>query len=160
MKLNRLHRHSALAPRTGRGSSLPECVSVIALVIPVVVSITMVAIEASHACLISTKMTQGAHMAARALASQYDSNPAVQFDLAMQQSVLSNVRIDSYVVDNSQFELNSNSWNTASCPPTVSVVCKYLPGVGKPALAAFPSYDPLGVGSSFGIKAKATWSLQ
>jgi Flp pilus assembly protein TadG len=130
-----------------------------AIFVPIIVLIVLVVVQASIACVISSKMTQGAHLAARALATQYGNNPSIAIDKTMQQTILTNVRLQNYVADNSQFELDDNSWRTTATPPTVTVTCNYLPGVGNPPLAPFPSFDPLGLGKSFKISAAATCRL-
>ncbi len=146
-------------PRSTCGAAVADTVATMVIFVPLIVLIVLVTIQASIACVISGKMTQGAHLAARALATQYGTTPSIAVDSNMQQAVLTNVRIQNYVADNGQFELNNTSWQTTATPPTVTITCNYIPGVGNPPLAPFPTFDPLGLGKSFKIKATATCRL-
>lgn len=146
--------------RTCKGAAVAEAVATIAIFVPIIVLIVLVTIQSSIACIISTKMSHGAHLAARALAAQYGTTQSIAVDGAQQQTILTNVRIANYVADNSQFELSSSSWQTTAVPPTVTVTCTYVPGVGTPPLSPFPTFDPLGLGGFFRIKSSATCRLQ
>lgn len=160
---SRPYRRRALPSSSIRpkgGAAVTETVATMVIFVPIIVLIVLVVVQASIACVISSKMTQGAHLAARALATQYGTNPSIAADKAMQQSILTNVRLQNYVTDNSQFDVDDSSWQTTTTPPTVTVTCTYLPGVGNPPLAPFPSFDPLGLGRSFKISAAATCRLQ
>lgn len=145
--------------RQPSAAAVADTVATMVIFVPLIVLIVLVTIQASIACVISGKMTQGAHLAARALATQYGTTPSIAVDSTMQQSVLTNVRIQNYVADNGQFEFSNTSWQTTATPPTVTVTCNYIPGVGNPPLAPFPTFDPLGLGKSFKIKATATCRL-
>lgn len=159
-----IQSHQKIIPARGlresRGAALAEAVATIAIFVPIIVLIVLVTIQSSIACVISAKMAHGAHLAARALAAQYGTTQSISVDSVQQQKILTNVRIPSYVADNSQFELSSTSWQTTAVPPTVTVSCSYIPGVGTPPLPAFPTFDPLGLGRLFKIKSSATCRLQ
>ena len=129
--------------RPPSAAAVADTVATTVIFVPLIVLIVLVTIQASIACVISGKMTQGAHLAARALATQYGTTPSIAVDGTMQQSVLTNVRIQNYVADNGQFEFNNTSWQTTATPPTVTVSCNYIPGVGNPPLAPFPTFENL-----------------
>lgn len=147
--------------RFAGGGTLVESVAAIALILPLVVLVIFVTIEASQAYVICRSLNQGAYLAARELANCYKSDPSIQWDRAKQESmVYSNIRIPNMISSNSQFTCTSSDWKLTSSPPTVRVVVRYLGGQGSPALPSFPNPDPLKLGSSFVISSSATYGLQ
>lgn len=145
--------------RRRRAAVLAEAVAAMAVFIPVIVLIVMGTVEASIGYVISAQLTRAANLAARGLAGEYSTNPGIASNTAQQKAVFSNVRIPGYVMDNSQFEVPAGGWKTVGVPPTVTVNCTYIPGVGNPPLRAFPSFDPLNLGTAFRIKVQATYRL-
>ncbi|PWT99465.1 MAG: hypothetical protein C5B53_05340 [Candidatus Melainabacteria bacterium] len=143
-----------------RGAALVDAAVGFAAIFPFLLVVCLVMVEASYAYIINRNMQQGACLAARGLAFYYQSNPEVVTTPAEQQAIFSSVRIPGYVADNSQFSIPQGGWNTAGTPPTVTVVCTYIPGKGTPPLASFPNPDPLGLGSAYRVSCPATYRLQ
>lgn len=121
------------------GNVLIEAVVGIALILPISVLSILVALEASHAFVISRGMTEGAGLAQKALAMEYRTNKNVVTDSNVQQSIYSNIRIRDLIHDNSQFEIDR--WNLDTDPKTVSVRISYIPGAGTPPLEPFQEVD-------------------
>ena len=145
--------------RRNKGSLLVEAVSALAMMSPIFLIMIFVVIEASQAYVIATAMTEGAGLASRALADYYQTNPEVVYTSSEQQAIFANIRIPGKISSNAQFSIPTGGWNLTSSPPTVTVVCSYLPGQGSPALGPYPSIDPLGLGSRFVVSSSATYSL-
>lgn len=143
--------------RRKKGSVLVESVIAISIILPLTVSIILVALEVTHAFFIAGGMTQAAVLACRALASEYRINRAIVTDTAAQQSVFNNVRIPNLVHSNSQFEILG--WNLAQDPKTVTVKITYISGAGTPPLAPFPSTGTLNLDSLFRISQAITYRL-
>lgn len=153
---------SRMGNRHGRsvgGSLLVEAVSALAMLSPVFLVMIFVVIEASQAYVIGTAMTQGAGLAARALADYYQTNPEVVYSSSEQQAVFTNIRIAGMISSNAQFSIPPGGWNLTATPPHVTVVCSYLPGQGSPTLGSYPSIDPLALGTRFVVSSSATYSL-
>lgn len=132
----------------------------LATLTPVLLAATLVVIEASKVYSIGTSMMNGANLAAASLANYYHTNPAVVTDTYAQQQVFNNIRISQMIASNRQFSIPPGGWNLTANPPRVTVVCTYLPGQGTPALPAFPTVDPLKLGSKFTISESATYALK
>jgi Flp pilus assembly protein TadG len=127
----------------------------LALLLPIIVTCTFVIIEASQGFAIARDLQIGAELAARALATEGSSQGQV---LATQQTIFSNIVIPNRIVDSSQFS-PAPYFNHSASPPTVTVYVQYKStGTKKPP--TFPNPDPLNLGSTFVIKAQATYRLQ
>lgn len=145
--------------RAKRGAILVEAVSALGLMTPLFVLVIFVVMQASQAYVINASMAEAAAVAARALADYYQTNPEVVTNVAEQQAIFSTITIPGMVTGNSQFSIASGGWNLTSTPPKVTVTVSYLPGQGSPALAPYPVFDPLKLGSKFVISASSTYSL-
>lgn len=143
--------------RNSRGGILAETVAGMALVLPIMVVVIFVSLEAGYAFVITRSMNEGANLAARSLANEYLSNKNIDTDTTAQQAIFSNIRIPQMIHANSQFEIVA--WNTTQVPKTVTVRVSYLSGAGTPALPPFPNPDFLGLGNAFVIKSAATYRL-
>lgn len=137
---------------------LAETISALSIIAPIMLMMIYAVVEASQAYLIASAMNNGAALAARALADYYQTNPEVVYTNSEQQAIFSNIRINGKIADNSQFTIPAGGWNLSSNPPTVTVVCSYLPGKGSPSLPPYPALDPLKLGS-FIVSSSATYSL-
>ncbi|MBS1996795.1 MAG: hypothetical protein JSS86_10810 [Cyanobacteria bacterium SZAS LIN-2] len=146
--------------RSTRGTTLSEAVMSLATLTPVLLAVTLVVIEASKVYSIEASMKNGANLAAASLANYYHTNPGVVTDPDAQQQVFNNIRISQMIASNSQFSIPAGGWNLTANPPRVTVLCTYLPGQGSPALPAFPTIDPLKLGSRFTISESATYALK
>jgi hypothetical protein len=143
-----------------RGAVLVDATAGFVIVFPLLVAVLLIMVEASYAYVINRNMQEGAALAARGLAIFYQTNPEVVTTTSEQQAIFSAIRIPNYLADNSQFSIPAGGWNTAGTPPTVTVVCTYLPGKGSPALAPFPNPDPLGLGALYRVSCKSTYRLE
>ena len=127
---------------------------------PIIVLVIFVALEAGYAFVLAKSLSEGAGMASRALAYEYRANPQIATDSTSQQAIFSRIRIENVISGNEQFEIPSGGWQVSAEPKTVTVVVKYLPGKGSPALPAFPDPDPLNLGSAFTVAVTSTYRLQ
>lgn len=155
-------RNGALrASRRSKGAILVEASSAMVVMFPLLVLVIFVTLEASYAYVIGRNMNNAAFLAARALGNRYQQNPNIVTDTAAQQAIFSSIRIPNMVSGNGQFQIppGNAGWNTASSPPTVTVVVTYTPGMGTPALPAFPNPDPLKLGAAFRISSSASYRL-
>lgn len=149
------------ARRAARGSSLVEAVASLALMLPSMVLVVFVTMEASQAYVICRSLNQGAYLAARELANYYKNDPSIQWDRSKQESIVySHIRIPNAISGNAQFICAASDWSMTSSPPMVRVVVQYRGGQGSPALPPFPNPDPLRLGSRFVISSSATYGLQ
>ncbi|MBI4533789.1 MAG: pilus assembly protein [Candidatus Melainabacteria bacterium] len=143
--------------RTPQGVSIAEAAASLGLLLPLVILVVFVILEASYAYLIKTSLSQAARQAARDLAIAYGQNSQVATSRALQDSmVFSNIQISKMVTSTQQFD--NPVFNAAADPPTVSVTVRYLSG--QYGLPVFPNPDPLNLGSSFIITASSTYRLE
>lgn len=151
-------RGSAVAKaRKQRGFTIAEAGASMALLLPLVIMLVFVVLEASYAYLIKTSMSQAAREAARDLAIAYGQNPAIASDRSLQDSlVFNNIRIPKMVASSQQFE--DPVFDTAGNPPTVSVRVRYMGG--QFGLPQFPNPDPLNLGSGLVIDGTNTYRLE
>ena len=122
------------------------------------VATLLVSLEATHAYVIARGLMEGAMLSSRALASEYRQNPNIVSDTTAQQNIFSNIRLSNLIHDNSQFQIVN--WQLDTDPKTVCVRVTYIPGAGDPALPAYPSIDPLGLGGGFRISQTSTYRLR
>ncbi|MDR3617409.1 MAG: hypothetical protein P4L53_27890 [Candidatus Obscuribacterales bacterium] len=119
--------------------------------VPLLVLIALVAIEAAKAYEISRDLQIGASLAARALASSGSLTTQQQ-----QSQILSDIQVGKNVVDPSQFY--SVIWQRNTTPPTVTVFVQSV-STGPQKPPHFPDPDPLNLGSQFVMKAQSTFRL-
>jgi len=127
------------------------------LLLPLMITMIFVVLEASYAYTIRTSLAEGAREAARDLAIAYGQNPSVATDRSLQNSlVFDTIRITNMINSSTQFD--DPVFNTASDPETVSVNVRYTSS--QNGLPPFPNPDPLNLGSSFQISAQSTYRLE
>jgi Flp pilus assembly protein TadG len=142
--------------RSRKGALLAEGVAAMAILLPILIVVLFVAIEASHAYLIKSSLSEAAREASRGLAVEYGKNPAIATDRSMQDSrVFDRVRIYNMVADSAQFD--NPVFKTTADPPTVEVRVKYTGG--QYGLPPFPNPDPLNMGDSLIIAGHAGYRL-
>lgn len=140
-----------------RGSSIVEAAVSMVIIIPIVIMILFVGMEASQAYLIKEALTQGAREAARNLSVAYGQDSNIQFDRAQQDAlVFNNIRMASIINASAQFD--NPVWNPNSSPPTVAVTVHYTSG--QNGLPVFPNPDPLNLGPRFQVNGSSTYRLE
>ncbi|MGD9682769.1 MAG: hypothetical protein AB7W16_16385 [Candidatus Obscuribacterales bacterium] len=144
--------------RTSRGSLLAESVVAIAVMLPVTILTVLIALEASHAFILSRGMTEGAVIAARALSYEYKTNKSVVTDSDAQQAIFSNIRMANLIHDNSQIQIVN--WQLTDEPKTVTVKVTYIPGAGTPPLPPFPTVPCIDLPGSYRICQFVTYRLK
>lgn len=135
------------------GGVLAEAVAVTSFLLPIVVFLAMVIVQATFAYIIDRDLQIAAGLAARALAEQGVPQNGQQ---VTQDIVFSNIKIANSVVDPSQFT-PAPVYNFSANPPTVTVFVQYKSTGIQPVT---PIPDPLNLGKLFIIKAQATYRLQ
>lgn len=139
--------------RRASGGVLAESVAVTSFLLPVLVFLAMVIIQATNAYMIDRDLQIAAGLAARALAEQGVPKHGQQ---VTQDIIFTNIKITNSVVDPSQFS-PAPVYNFSSSPPTVTVFVQYK-STGIQPVSPIP--DPLNLGKLFIIKAQATYRLQ
>lgn len=139
--------------RRGSGGVLAEAVAVTSFMLPILVFLSLVIIQATNAYIIDRDLQVAAGLAARALAEQGVPKDGQQ---VTQDIIFSNIKIPDRVVDPSQFS-PAPIYNFTSKPPTVTVFVQYKSTGAQPVS---PIPDPLNLGKLFIIKAQATYRLQ
>lgn len=125
--------------------------------IPLLIAILFVMLEASKAFMIKETLAQGARQAARNLAVEYGKDEQIQYNRSLQDAlVFQNIRLKSVINANAQF--SDPVWNTVATPPTVTVTVTYTPN--QYGLPPFPNPDPLKLGNNFVLNAEATYRLE
>lgn len=141
------------------GFMLVEASISLALLFALTVLVILVAIEASKAYFIGRNMTEGAEIAARALATAYHNDPSCNVD-GTQNAIFTSIRIPNMINNNAQFTITQ--WNTTPNPPTnpkiVTVQVDYVAGGGSPPLPQYPSPNPLNI--KLLVSGQATYALQ
>lgn len=146
-----------LTAKRKNGSTLAETAAAMVVLLPVVVCLIFVVLEASQAYLIQQSLDQAAREAARNLAVQYGQNNSIAASRITQDTlVFDGIRIHNVVNASSQFE--DPTWDTSGSPPTVSVKVDYTSG--KNGLPTFPNPDPLHLGSHFQLSGSSTYRLE
>jgi hypothetical protein len=143
--------------RRQTGVTIAECAASLSLMLPIVITLLFVVLEASYAYLIKNSMAEAARQAARDLSIAYAKNPQVASDRSAQNaSVYNKIRIRNMINNSQQFD--DAQFDTGSDPPTVSVKVRYLSG--QFGLPTFPNPDFLNLGSRFRIDGDATYRLE
>ena len=139
--------------RRASGGALAEAVSVTAFMLPILVFLSLVIVQATNAYIIDRDLQIAAGLAARALAEQGVPKNGQQ---VTQDIIFTNIKIPDRVVDPSQFS-PAPVYNFTSNPPSVTVFVQYK-STGLQPVTPLP--DPLNLGKLFVIKAQATYRLQ
>ena len=153
--------------RRRRGSVIAEGAAGLVVLIVMLVTITYVVLEASHAYFIYSALQQGARQAAELImsdpkvtsASAVDANAAIQADLATIQipNVINSVsQFDTPIVSYTANPFVGQRGQTQN-PTTVgsvSVTVKYQSG--QHGLPVFPDADVLNLGQTFRLQATAS----
>lgn len=139
--------------RRAGGAVLAEAVAVTAFMLPILVFLALVIVQATSAYIIDRDLQVAAALAARALAAQGVPKDGQQ---VTQDIIFSNIKIPGRVVDPSQFS-PAPVYNFTASPPTVTVFVQYK-STGIQPVSPIP--DPLNLGKLFIIKAQATYRLQ
>lgn len=145
MKIRRSRRSS--------GGVLAEAVAVTAFMLPILVFLSLVIVQATSAYIIDRDLQVAAGLAARALAEQGVPKDGQQ---VTQDIIFSNIKIPGRVVDPSQFT-PAPVYDFSANPPTVTVFVQYK-STGVQPVSPIP--DPLNLGKLFIVKAQATYRLQ
>lgn len=149
----------SLRTRT-RGSSgigLAESTASLSLLLPVIITLVFVILEISMSFFIQSTLSEAARQAARDLAIAYGVAPSVTSSRTMQNTmVFDNIRIANVVNSSEQFD--DPVFSTATDPATVTVNIRYASN--QYGLPAFPSTDPLHLGSDYLISASCTYRLE
>lgn len=142
--------------RKSRGSSIAETAASMVILLPLLIMILYVGLEASKAYMIKESLAQASRQASRNLAIAYGQDKSVANNQSLEDAyVYSNIRINGVVASSDQFRAE---WNNTASPPTVKVTVDYTSG--QNGLAPFPDPDPLGLGSSFHLSASSTYRLE
>ncbi len=142
--------------RTQSGTSLAELGASMALILPLIILVLFITLEAAHAYLIKNALNDATRQAARDFAKVYESNLAVADDRGLQESlVLSKIHIPNMIVTPAQFEV---AFNEGASPPNVSVTARYEGG--KWGLPPYPTIDPLHLGRPCRISCQSVYRLE
>ena len=140
-----------------QGSTIAETGASMAIMIPLIMVMLFVVVEATRAYTIREALAQGSRQAARELAVQYGVNPAIATSRTLQNSlVFDNIRVNNIINSSNQF--SNPVWNTAAIPPTVAVTATYTSN--QNGLPPFPNPDPLHLSNSFVINASSTYRIE
>lgn len=139
--------------RRASGAMLAESIAVTAFMLPILVFLSLVIVQATNAYIIDRDLQVAAGLAARALAEQGVPKDGQQ---VTQDIIFSNIKIPDRVVDPSQFS-PAPVYNFSSHPPSVTVFIQYKSTGAQPVS---PLPDPLNLGKLFIIKTQATYRLQ
>ncbi|MDX2108440.1 MAG: hypothetical protein SFY67_18750 [Candidatus Melainabacteria bacterium] len=144
--------------RMQSGVAIAEFGAALVILIPVVLTSALAAIVAFQAYMIHSALNQSATLAARRLAISYCLNP--EYTMANTKAIFKNITNMQIVKSEDQFEVPTGNagWNLDATPPTVTVVVTFKSG--QYGCAAFPNPDPLKMGNSFKLTARATASLE
>lgn len=138
------------------GYAIAEFGAALVIIIPIVLSMGYVAVEAGIAITIYNALSASAGKAARKLAIAYGQDPGST--MTTPQAVFEQVTYLNFVTSASQFSIPENGWNTTANPPTITVTCTYIGGQeGRPP---FPNPDILNLENQFRIQAQATCRLE
>ena len=143
--------------RKARAVSIAEAAAVTSLLLPLLILVLFVVVEATQAYLIKNSLAEAARQAARDLSVEYGQDPAVAGSRSLQDTlVFDKIRIKNVVNDSQQF--NNPVFDTSADPPTVKVTVEYKGG--QYGLPSFPNPDPLQLGKNFKIDATSTYRLE
>jgi hypothetical protein len=138
------------------GYAIAEFGAALVIIIPIVLALGYVAVEAGIAITIYNALSASAGKAARKLAIAYGQDPSKA--TSTPQTVFGQVTYLNFVTSATQFSIPEDGWNTNANPPTVTVKCTYVGGEeGRPP---FPNPDILNLESQFRIQAQATCRLE
>lgn len=143
--------------RRKNGAVLAESVLAVSIFVPIMVVLLWAVMEVCYAYVIGIQMTEAARVAARSLADEYLKNRSVISSSSRQNAILANIRIPMMVEDNEQFTIHS--WEPKGECRTVTVSCRYIPGVGSNPLPPFPCPDFFGLGGKLEVSSLATAPL-
>jgi Flp pilus assembly protein TadG len=156
--------------RHKQGSSIVEGAVALTILIPLLIMIVYVILEASHAYLIYSSLQQGAQEGARLLATYPVGQPPSYTSYPLSQSqindTLKQVQIPNVINDPAQFIWAPSASvpagspvfiGPASAPTSVVVTVKYTPGQYN--LPPFPDADVLKLGSTFTLQASACYQV-
>ena len=143
--------------RIARGTSIAETGASMSLLIPVVMTILFVLVEACYAIFLGAGLSECARVAARNLAITYGQNPLVASDRATQDAIVFQYIHMTNVV-NSTAQFDDPVFDTAKYPHTVSVNVHYASG--KYGLPTFPFAGPLNLGTAYVPHGQSTYRLE
>jgi Flp pilus assembly protein TadG len=134
------------------GSALAETAATIVFVLPLMILVVFVAMEAIQTYGLWQCLQQGARESARLLATTYAVDPGIK-DNATDQATygFTPVRVTNVINDNSQFAASFDA-------NAVTVIVTYHSD--QHGLPKFPRFDPLHLGSGFTLKATASYTLE
>jgi Flp pilus assembly protein TadG len=142
--------------RRSRGSTISETAASMVLLIPLLIMILFVGLEASKAYMIKEVLSQASRQAARDLAVIYGQDRTIATNDFMQAArVYSNIRHNAIVVSDNQF---TSVWDTNGSPATVTVTVRYTSG--QNGLPTFPNPDPLRLSRNFQLSGTSTYRLE
>ena len=143
--------------RRERGSSIAETAASLVLLLPLLITIMFVVMEASRAYLIQQGLSQGAREAARNLAIAYGQNNNINNNRPLQDAlVYSNIHINQIINSSSQF--TDAQFDPTGIPPYVTVTVNYTSG--QNGCPVFPTLGPLNLGNSFHLSATSTYRIE
>jgi len=170
--MKRINRRS----HSDRGQVITEGSAAIVLILPLLMLMLFVTIEASKAWYIKQMLEHATRTAAQQLAEEYanegslnttsgtPSAPAIVTTRATQNSIVfNNIRINNIVNASAQF--NNPVWvipgyggTIQGTPASVTVTCIYAGGTN--GLPPFPDWDPLKLGNNFKLMGMSTYYLE
>jgi len=143
--------------RSAKGAALAEMAAALCVTVPTMVLIIFVTLEVSRAYFLREVLAQTARQGARSLAIAYGQQPGLANSRTLQNAmVFDNIRVNNVINSSAQFD--DPVFDTASDPPTVKVNVRYTSD--RYGLPAFPSPDPLKLGSNFVLSAESTYRLE
>jgi hypothetical protein len=143
--------------RSNHGFSIAETAASMTLLIPLIVLILFVILEAGYSLFLKSMLTEAARQGSRNLAISYGQNPQIKDNRGLADAlVFEHIRIASVINANAQFE--DPVWNNTVQPYTVTVTAKYASG--QYGLRQFPYPDVLKLGSKFVMQARSTYRLE
>lgn len=139
--------------RGRRGVTLVEFIGALVIGLPVVVSMLYAALEANYLFSIRSNLDIASRYAARNLAVSYAKTGSTA------DTVTPTIKIGHFV-DPAAGQWSAPSFDLTTHPYTVTITCSYpTKGYAPAGMMPFPWPDPLGLGSSFSVRATATFPI-
>jgi hypothetical protein len=142
--------------RNSNGSSLAELAAALVVVLPLLIAVLFVTIEASQAYLIKNGLNDATRQAARDLAKAYNQDIRISADRSLQDSaVLSKISVPGILNSPAQFSVD---FREGASPPNVVVTATYEGG--KYGLAPYPTLNLLHLNNPTSLACQSVYRLE
>lgn len=153
-----------LRPRA-RGAVTAEFAAALVVFLPIVIIMGFVCYEVVIAFTIYNALNHCAQLGAMAISEAYGGDAGYATSITMQQNILQNITFANIVVNPNQYSVQfppspqTATWtDLTGNVPEVVVTCTYAGGLY--GLPPFPNPDPLHLGKTFILQAKASAYLE